>query len=191
MSIGEVAALGYCMSQISKQVQRMNKVKVPHMLYDELNWIISQPPPQPYIKLQVRIDTKAYQHHNFRPPSAYRHRSTELPVLADTGCQASCMGTEELRKLGLSEKDLLPVDMNLQGANGSKLQILGAIFIIISGRDAAGKTWETNQLCYVADKVGKLLLSKEGLVKLGIISKTFPAVGSYVDVAHGASRTTG
>ena len=53
LSFGEIAALRYCISQISKQVQRMNRVKVPHMLYDELKWIISQPPAQPYIRLQV------------------------------------------------------------------------------------------------------------------------------------------
>ena len=53
--------------------------------------------------------------------------------------------------------------------------------MIISGRDAGGKIWETNQLCYVAEKVGKLLLSKEALVKLGIISEKFPMVGSSHD----------
>ena len=104
-----------------------------------------------------------------------------MSVLADTGCQACVMGPDELRKLGLSEKDLLPVDMKLHGANGSNIQILGAIFIIISGRDAERKIWETHQLCYIAEKVGKMLLSREALVKLGIINRTFPTVGSSVD----------
>ena len=90
------------------------------------------------------------------------------------------MGVDELRKLGLSKKDLLPVDMKLNGANGSNIKIQGAIFVIISGRDTNGKQYETNQLCYVADKVGKLLLSKEALIKLGIISKTFPEVGGSI-----------
>ena len=35
-------------------------------------------------------------------------------------------------------------------------------------------------MCYVAEKVGKMLLSREALVKLGIISRTFPTVGSSV-----------
>ena len=104
-----------------------------------------------------------------------------MSVLADTGCQACCMGTDELRKLGLSEKDLLPVDMKLNGANGSQIKILGAVFVVISGRDENRKLWETNQLCYVAEKVGKMLLSKEALIKLGIISQSFPQVGSYND----------
>ena len=104
-----------------------------------------------------------------------------MSVLADTGCQACCIGPDELRKLGLSEKDLLPVDMKLNGANESKIQILGGIFVITSGRDEAGKIWKTHQLCYVAENVGKMLLSKEALVKLGMINKSFPKVGSYID----------
>ena len=178
VGFGEIAALKYCVEKISKDIDGLNKLKVPHMLHEELGWIKSHPPPQPYIKLNVRVDTKAYQQNKYKPPSAYRHRSAEMSVLADSGCQACVMGTEELRKLGLTEKDLLPVGMKLHGANGSNIQILGAVFVTISGQDAAGKTWETNQLCYVAKGVGKLLLSKEALVKLGIINKSFPAVGS-------------
>ena len=181
LSFGEIAGLAYGMSQISKEVQRRTTLKVPHMLYEELKWITAHPPPPPYIKLQVRVDTKAFQHHNFKPPSPYRHRSTEMSALADTGCQACCMGREELRKLGLSEKDLLPVEMKLNGANGSSIQILGGLFVVISGRDAAGKVWETNQLCYVGVGIEKFMLSKEALVKLGMISRNFPMVGSSHD----------
>ena len=74
-----------------------------------------------------------------------------MSVLADTGCQACCIGPDELRKLGLSKKGLLPVDMKLNGANGSKIQILGAISVLIPGRD---KALETDQLCYIAEKAG-------------------------------------
>ena len=81
LSFGEIAGLVFGMSQITKEVQRKTNLKVPHMLYDELRWITSHPPPQPYIKLQVRVDTKAFQYHNFKPPSPYRHRSTEMSVL--------------------------------------------------------------------------------------------------------------
>ena len=111
MSIGEYAALRYCISKVSTEVNRINKLKVPHMLYDQLKWTISHPPPQPFVKLQVRVDTKAFKYHNFKPPSPYKHRSIEIPVLADSGCQACCMGPRELAKLGLSEDDLIPVEM--------------------------------------------------------------------------------
>ena len=38
LTFGEIAGLVYGMSQISKEAQRMNKLKVPHMLYDQLKW---------------------------------------------------------------------------------------------------------------------------------------------------------
>ena len=177
LTFGEIAGLVYGMSQIAK----INKLKVPHMLHDQLQWTLSHPPPQPFINLQVRVDTKAYRYHNWKPPSPYRHRSTEIPVLADSGCQACCMGPRELNKLGLNEKDLLEVEMKLNGANGSQLRIMGGVFLVISGNDGAGKLWETNQLCYVAEGVEKLLLSKEACVKLGILPKSFPSVGSAID----------
>ena len=153
ISLGEVAGLMYCVARVNREVNKVNRLKVPHMLYEELKWTISHPPPQPFIKLQVRVDTKSFKEQNFKPPSAYRHRSTEMPVLADTGCQACCMGPRELSKLGLIENDLIPVEMKLGGANGSQLKILGGVFLTISGTDTAGKLWETNQLCYVADGV--------------------------------------
>ena len=139
LTFGEIAGLVYGMSQITKEAQRMTKLKVPHMLHDQLRWTLSHPPPQPFIKLQVRVDTKAYRFHNYKPPSPYRHRSTEMPVLADSGCQASCMGPRELNKLGLTEKDLLEVEMKLNGANGSQLRILGGVFLVVAGQDEAGK----------------------------------------------------
>ena len=91
------------------------------------------------------------------------------------------MGPRELSKLGLMENDLLEVEMKLNGANGSQLRIMGGVFLVISGTDAAGKTWETNQLCYVAEGVEKLLLSKEACVKLGILPESFPSVGGAVN----------
>ena len=139
VSFGEIAALRYCMEKVSNEVNKINKLKVPHMLHDQLRWTLSHPPPQPFIKLQVRVDTKAYKYHNFKPPSSYRHRSAEMPVLADSGCQASCMGPRELNKLGLTEKDLLEVEMKLNGANGSQLRILGGVFLVVAGQDEAGK----------------------------------------------------
>ena len=102
-----------CKATIEEDFDEFEDIK---MLYDELKWIISQPPAQPYIRLQVRVDTKAFHQNNFKQPSAYRHRSAEMPVLADTGCQACVIG------------------------------VLGAIFIIISCHDAERKTWETHHL---------------------------------------------
>ena len=64
-----------------------------------------------------------------------------MSALADTGCQAVCMGTEQLARLGLASKDLLEVDLRLKGANGGSIRILGGLFITISGEDIKNKKW--------------------------------------------------
>ena len=72
--------------------------------------------------------------------------------------------------------------MRLSGANGSGINVLGALFVNISGESSLGKVYSTKQLCYVAEGVDKMLLSREACETLGIISKKFPEIGSS-DVA--------
>merc|ERR1739844_415161 len=116
------------------------------MLHEQLEWAIKHPPPQPCLRLSVNIDTKSYRVNNVKPPSAFKHRSAEMMSLADTGCQAVCMGPAQLPGLGLSVKDLMEVDLRLSGANGSSIRIRGGVFISNKGVDASGMKWSTKQL---------------------------------------------
>ena len=184
VTLGEVAGLMYCAARVAREMNSIRKVKVPHMLFEQLEWVIRNPPPQPYLSLKVRVDTRAYRDQNFTPPSAFKHRTADMSALADTGCQAVCMGTEQLARLGLTSKDLLEVDLRLKGANGGSIRILGGLFITISGEDRRNGKWSTRQLCYVAEGVTKLMLSREACVQLGIISDNFPAIGDSAVTAQ-------
>ena len=119
ITLGEVAGLMYCVARVNKEVSKVNKMKVPHMLHEQLEWVIKHPPPQPCLRLTVSIDTRSYRDNNVKPPSALKHRSADMTALADTGCQAVCMGPEQLTRTGLSVKDLMEVDLRLSGANRS------------------------------------------------------------------------
>ena len=187
ISFGELAALRYSMGKISREMQLINKVKVPHMLFDQLKWVTSHPPAAPFIRLKVEVDTKAYRFNSIKPPSAYKHRTAVMDALADSGCQACCMGLEQLPRLGLSTNDLLECDMKLSGANNSTIEVVGAVFIVISGKDKSGNSWQTNQLCYVARGVKKLIMSMEACMKLGILSQSFPDVGCRNEVDVGTT----
>ena len=88
-----------------------------------------------------------YKANGLRPPSAYKRRDTELSALADTGCQAVCMGRVQLQSLGLSVKDLLTPMLNLKAANETGINVLGVVFIYLSGKDKRGKVWGTHQVC--------------------------------------------
>ena len=96
------------------------------------------------------------------------------------------MGPGQLTEIGLSVKDLMEVDLRLSGANGSGIRILGGVFITITGEDSSGKKWSTKQLCYVAEGVTRLMLSKDACVQLGIINSSFPSVGSCYTVSASA-----
>ena len=55
LSFGEAAGLLYCMGKVDKEVKSMGKQKVPHMLYEQLKWVIKSPPRQPTCSLSVSI----------------------------------------------------------------------------------------------------------------------------------------
>ena len=147
------------------------------MLHEKIKWVTRKPPSQPHITLKVHVDTRAYRENSIRPPSAFKHRTAELRSLADTGCQAVCIGPAQLSSLGLSRQDLMATEQRLAGANGSSIEILGALFVVISGVTNDGVQYDTRQLCYVCTGVNELLLSREACVKLGMIDSSFPAVG--------------
>ena len=67
LDLGEVAGLMYCIAKVSREVDRVNKRKVPHMLHEQLEWVIKHPPAQPCIKLSVNIDTQSYRDNNVKP----------------------------------------------------------------------------------------------------------------------------
>ena len=82
-----------------------------------------------------------------------------MSCMADTGCQACCMGPRQLYKLGMTKTDLLEPLLGLSAANKTGINILGAVYLAISGKDKLGKLWKSNQLCYVAESGDQFLVS--------------------------------
>ena len=102
LSFGEAAGLLYCMGKVDKEVKSMGKQQVPHRLYEQLQWVTKSPPRHPTCNLSVSISSSGYRASGFKPPSAYKRRDAQLTALADTGCQAVCMGRTQLQSLGFS-----------------------------------------------------------------------------------------
>ena len=148
ISVGAYAGLMLTMGVISRQVEEANRVKVPHMLYDQLKWAKQAPQKHPTCSLTITVSVRGYQNNGYKPPPVTRRRQTNMSVLADTGCQACCMGPTQLHSLGMSESDLLEPVLNLRAANTSGIDILGAVFLHIFGWDKSGRQWDTHQLCY-------------------------------------------
>ena len=70
-------------------------------------------------------------------------------MLADNGNQAVIMGTNQLSQLGLTVRDLMECQMSLSSFTNSIVQIVGALFVRVTGSDTQQKVWITNKLCYV------------------------------------------
>ena len=179
VSAGETAGLFQVMTAVVGQGKANTRVKVPHMLYEQLQWLKRSPPAHPTLNMETSVSTTGYEAVGTKPPPATRRRTTTLRSLADTGCQACCMGPAQLHALGLNSKHLLAPELNLRAANATGITILGAAFIFISGISKQGKRWGTHQLVYVAEGLDQLILSREACESLGIIEKDFPAIGSY------------
>ena len=168
----------YVMAEVATTAAKASKVKVPHMLYDQLQGIKRSPPSYPMLTVEVSVATDGYKEVGAMVPLATRRRSTDMKALADTGCQACCIGERQLNKLGLRKGDLLQPVLSLKAANATGIVILGATFNKAEGRSSSGVVVSTRQTCYVVQGLDHLLLSREACEKLGIIPDDFPSINS-------------
>ena len=149
-------------------------VTLNHHIFDQSTrkWSMRQSKPQPFIRLQATVNQEDYEHFGFplRPPQ----QQAFVSALADTGCQSCLAGTNIVKKLGLSTRDLIPVQLRMHAANNHKIHILGAAILRFSDKNSKGEIKSTRQIVYVTDNTDKLFLSREACTDLGIISQQFP-----------------
>ena len=178
VSAGELAGLMHVMANVSKLAAKSSTITVPHMLFEHLKWIKKQPPSHPMLPVELSVATDGYKEVGAIVPPATRRRTADIRALADTGCQACCIGERQLNKLGLVAADLLQPALNLRAANATGITIRGATFVKVVGRAPTGELVSTKQTCYVVEGLDYMLLSREACRKLGIIPDNFPCVTS-------------
>ena len=90
----------------------------------------------------------------------------------------SCLaGVSTLVKLGLSRKDLIQVKTQMRSADNAGIELLGAIFIELSGNNEAGTQFKTKQMVYISRTTEAFYLNRSACNDLGIISSKFPIIG--------------
>ena len=62
--------------------------------------------------------------------------------------------------MGLKKKDVIPVNMKAKEANNKNLNLIGGVFLRISGHLEVGSINTTSELVYVSEEVMKFLLLK-------------------------------
>ena len=114
-NLGIVAGLMMTVANVHKvkTMQGHKRMKVPHMLYEQIKWVKKSPQKHPTCTLSVTVSVKGYQEVDHTPPPATRRRDTDMSALTDTGCQVFCMGPTQLHALGLTRRDLLEPGLSL------------------------------------------------------------------------------
>ena len=106
-------------------------------------------------------------------------RPSHTGAVTDTGAQSNLLGLKVFHQLGLKKHDLVGVKNRLRAINQEEINILGAVFLRISGNDpVTGDTIETAIMAYVSDSTSRFYISKQAMEQLGIIGSDFPRVGS-------------
>ena len=157
-----------------------------HHVFDTASQSWQQRPARrkPFIKVKMRVDKEACKLFGARNMNV-QTQETENLGMADTGASVCMSGTRPMRAMGLTEANLMKCDLRLYGADNSDINLLGAVFVIITdtrtGRD-------TRQLLYVCEKAASLLLSLEACTDLGLVSPEFPASESAQFASNAAAR---
>lgn len=155
----------------------LRSIVLDHHLYDKMcdRWCRQQSRSQPYVNVQMSTNEADYNALGFTLTCT--PKSCTVLGMADTGCQSCLCGLQVIHKLGISERDLLPVTMRMHAANKVPIRILGAAIVRLTGRAKPGEQLETRQILYVTDSTDKLFISREACISLGIISDDFPTIG--------------
>ena len=151
---------------------------LPHHTYEKFRgWIQRRPEPHPATTVTMSLCESAYQDLRLATPrvTSKQHKLASLP---DTGAQMVVAGVPQLHKLGITKKELIPLSNGIRSADNSGLGLLGGILVNISGQCEDGTVITTRQLCYIAEGIDCLFLSRQACMELGIIGEDFPSIGS-------------
>ena len=143
---------------------------------------------QPYINLSIKVLPADYEALGFSL-GGRQTSCINIPAMADTACQSCLVDMKVIRRIGLRERDLIPVSMKMHAANNKGIKIIGATILHIAGTNLNGTPIETKQMTYVTDTSDKFFLSREACVSLGIISDDFPTVGLIDDAPMQSTAT--
>ena len=147
----------------------MASISLDHHVYDQPSdkWLRRPSKSQPFVRLSMAVQKEDYKHFGFH--LSVQPNTVSVDAMADTGCQ-SCL-------VGLSSKDLIPVNMRMHSADNRDIPILVATILRLSGGNQLGDERTTRQIAYITYSTDKLFLSREACADLGIIPAQFPVVG--------------
>ena len=93
-------------------------------------------------------------------------------------------GPAQLHKMGITKRELIPLSNGISTADNEGLGLLGGVLVNITGQSEDGRSITSKQLCYIAEGIDCLFLSKQACKELGIIGENFPTIGAHPKKFH-------
>ena len=158
-----------------------SEMKLDHYIFsDQEGWKVSESVEHPTVPLTLSTDKEAYSQIGARCP---KYCSQVVKVITDTGAQSCLWGLNECLRAGFKQSNLLPVKRTMVAANREVINIVGALFVQLSGKDADGKVHVAREMVYISPSTSKFYLSRDALIKLCIIDENFPCIGGAAEVS--------
>ena len=92
----------------------------------------------------------------------------------DTGASISFTGSSLVKKMGITQDNLVQDNTRVSAAEGSTIKVWGFIPVKFKSTGVKGVTRESNECLYFAEGVVTTLISLNTLKNLGCISRNFP-----------------
>ena len=159
---------------------KKRKRTLPHTAYDEYRgWVASRPESHPELAISASLCLEGYDQLEIPTPKI-KNRKVDTTSLPDTGAQMTVAGMRFIHSLGITKSELIPLSHGVNAANNSGLGLLGGALVTFSGKNCQGNTPTSKQLCYAAEDIESVLLSRSACVDLGLISKNFPIIEALI-----------
>ena len=170
----------FCNLNTIRRKGRVQKA-ISHAAYDQFKgWYPSRPQGHPCLRVNAAICRDGYAQMGLMMPKMC-DRTIETLCLPDTGAQLTICGIKFMHKLGIKKHELIPLSNGVSVANNAGLGLLGGAFIEFSGEDNNSQRRTSRQLCYVAEDIDNIYLSKSACEDLGLIGKDFPVIGDFIN----------
>ena len=152
----------------------VHAVTLDHHIFTSDGWQRASALAHPTLRLRMTTCEEDYQRFCMSFPAI---SPKYLDVVTDSGAQSALFPRETFLKSGFTLKDLIPVRHLMKSANTSPIAIDGEIFIRLSGTNSDGDQIEAAVMAYVSPDANHFYLSREAMIQLQIIDKSFPRVG--------------
>ena len=179
----------FCQLSVSRRHGSLIKA-LPHHVHDKFKgWIAKSPAPHPMVLTKVSLCKDGYEELSL-PLPRITSKSTQTPAMADSGAQMVVSGMNLVHALGITRRELIPLETRVNAAGENGLGLLGGMMVTITAQDKDGNNRETRQLCYVSDRIFTLYLSEQACMDLGILSEDFPSIPTTLPTGNLASSGT-